>query len=143
MGRCVVYLEVGPFSYSPKDFSGIKPTENEMTNIHASGGQDYNLLCCFFQRPFSTFLCVCLATHPGWNGASSPKQLTDEAVLKGRQGLIWGFTTNTPAIPDVFDSGRNVGALRPARRVGFRSLGPGGHMTFPGDLLFFVTPIAL
>ena len=35
------------------------------------------------------------------------------------------FTTRPPAVPDVFDSGRNVGALRPARRVGFRSLGAG------------------
>ena len=30
------------------------------------------------------------------------------------------FTTRMPAVPDVFDSGRNVGALRLARRVGFR-----------------------
>ena len=47
------------------------------------------------------------------------------------------FTTRTPAVPDVFDSGRNVGALRPVRRVGFRSLVPGiaddicrGHIIF-------------
>ena len=31
---------------------------------------------------------------------------------------------------------RNVGALRPGRRVGFRSLQPGGQTTFPGDILF-------
>ena len=30
------------------------------------------------------------------------------------------FTTRTPAITDVFVSGRNVGALRPACRVPFR-----------------------
>ena len=30
------------------------------------------------------------------------------------------FTTQMPAVTDVFDSGRNVGALRPGRRVGFR-----------------------
>ena len=30
------------------------------------------------------------------------------------------FTTRTAAVPDVFDSGRNVGALRPGRCVGFR-----------------------
>ena len=36
--------------------------------------------------------------------------------------LISHFTTRTPAVTDVFDSGRNVGALRPGRRVGFRSL---------------------
>ena len=35
------------------------------------------------------------------------------------------FTTRPPAVPDVFESGRNVGALRPARRVGFRSVAPG------------------
>ena len=35
------------------------------------------------------------------------------------------FTTRTPAVTDVLRSGRNVGALRPGRRVGFRSLVPG------------------
>ena len=35
------------------------------------------------------------------------------------------FTTRTAAVPDVFGSGRNVGALRPGRRVPFRSLAPG------------------
>ena len=30
------------------------------------------------------------------------------------------LTTRTPAVTDVFRSGRNVGALRPGRRVGFR-----------------------
>ena len=47
------------------------------------------------------------------------------------------FTTRTAAVPDVFVSGCNVGALRPARRVGFRSLAPGladdicgGHIIF-------------
>ena len=30
------------------------------------------------------------------------------------------FTTRLPAVTDVFVSGRNVGALRPGRRVGFR-----------------------
>ena len=30
------------------------------------------------------------------------------------------FTTHTPAVPDVFVSGRNVGALCPGRHVGFR-----------------------
>ena len=30
------------------------------------------------------------------------------------------FTTRTPAVPDVLGSGRNVGALRPGRHVGFR-----------------------
>ena len=30
------------------------------------------------------------------------------------------FTTHSPAVPDVFGSGRNVGAVHPGRRVGFR-----------------------
>ena len=34
-------------------------------------------------------------------------------------------TTHSPTVPDVFDSGRNVGPLRPGRRVYFRSLAPG------------------
>ena len=38
---------------------------------------------------------------------------------------MYGFTTRTPAVPDVLVSGRNVGALRPVRRVGFRSVAPG------------------
>ena len=38
---------------------------------------------------------------------------------------VYIFTTRPPAVPDVFDSGRNDGALRPARRVGFRSVAPG------------------
>ena len=36
-----------------------------------------------------------------------------------------GITTHSPAVTDVFESGRNVGALRPGRRVGFRCLVPG------------------
>ena len=39
-------------------------------------------------------------------------------------GQVWSgievIITRPPAVPDVFDSGRKVGALRPARRVGFR-----------------------
>ena len=35
------------------------------------------------------------------------------------------FTTRLPAVTDVFGSARNVGALRPGRRVGFRSLASG------------------
>ena len=35
------------------------------------------------------------------------------------------FTTRTAAVTDVLVSGRNDGALRPGRRVGFRSLAPG------------------
>ena len=40
----------------------------------------------------------------------------------GELKRVSNFTTRLPAVPDVFDSGRNVGALRPVRRVGFRSL---------------------
>ena len=53
------------------------------------------------------------------------------------------ITTHTPAVTDVFDSGRNVGALRPARHVGFRSLAPGGQTTFAGAPIIFVTATAL
>ena len=38
---------------------------------------------------------------------------------------MYVFTTRPPAVTDVFESGRNVGALRPGRRVRFRSLAPG------------------
>ena len=38
---------------------------------------------------------------------------------------LTGITTCTPAVPEVFGSGRNVGALCSARRVGFRSLASG------------------
>ena len=38
---------------------------------------------------------------------------------------MYAFTTRTPTVTDVFVSGRNVGALRPGRRVPFRSLAPG------------------
>ena len=34
-------------------------------------------------------------------------------------GTYYPFTTQTPAVTDVLVSGRNVGALRLARRVGF------------------------
>ena len=42
-------------------------------------------------------------------------------------GLICSryITTHSPVVTDVFGSGRNVGALRPARRVGFRCQSPG------------------
>ena len=54
-----------------------------------------------------------------------------------------GFTIRTPAVPDVFGSGRNVGALRPGRRVGFRSLAPGLADDIYWLPIIFVTPIAL
>ena len=53
------------------------------------------------------------------------------------------ITTRTAAVPDVFDSGRNDGALRPGRRVGFRSLGPGLADDICRGPIIFVTPIAL
>ena len=53
------------------------------------------------------------------------------------------FTTRTPAVPDVFDSGRNVGALRPGRRVGFRSLALDIADDIYREHIIFVTPIAL
>ena len=56
--------------------------------------------------------------------------------------MLWSITTRTPAVTDVFGYGRNVGALRPACHVGFRSPAPGGQTTFTGEI-FFVTPTAL
>ena len=53
------------------------------------------------------------------------------------------FTTNTPAVPDVLGSGRNVGALRPGRRVGFRSLAPGLADDIAGAPIIYVMPTAL
>ena len=53
------------------------------------------------------------------------------------------ITTRPPAVPDVFGSGRNVGALRPGRRVGFRSLAPGIADDICRELIICVTPIAL
>ena len=52
--------------------------------------------------------------------------------------MLLPLTTRTQASPDVFGSGRNVGALRPARRVGFRSLASG-----LADDIIFVMPTAL
>ena len=52
------------------------------------------------------------------------------------------FTTRPPAVTDVFVSGRNVGALRPGRRVGFRSLVPGGQTTFSIALLWLYGSMA-
>ena len=43
------------------------------------------------------------------------------------------ITTRTAAVPDVFDSGRNVGALGPGRRVRFPVSGAGAaRRHFPG-----------
>ena len=57
--------------------------------------------------------------------------------------MVTYFTTRTPAVTDVLGSGRNVGALRPGRRVGFRSLAPGGQTTFPKEHIIFVMTTAL
>ena len=54
-----------------------------------------------------------------------------------------GITTRTPAVTDVFGSGRNVGALRPGRRVGFRSLAQGLADDIYWEHIIFVTPTAL
>ena len=46
-------------------------------------------------------------------------------------------TTRPPAVTDVFDSGRNDGALRPGRRVGFQSLGAGwADDIYRGSIIF-------
>ena len=39
--------------------------------------------------------------------------------------VVMCITTRPPAVPDVFGSGRNDGALRPGRCVYFRSRAPG------------------
>ena len=57
--------------------------------------------------------------------------------------IVLIITTLTPAVPDVFDSGRNVGALRPGRRVGFRCLAPGGADDICWGHIIVVTPTTL
>ena len=47
-------------------------------------------------------------------------QFTPHLLKQGSAIHYIRFTTRPPAITDVFDSGRNVGALRPGRRVYFR-----------------------
>ena len=56
---------------------------------------------------------------------------------------IYIFTTCLPAVTDVFESGRNVGALRPGHPVGFRSLVAGLADDISRGYIFFVTPPAL
>ena len=51
--------------------------------------------------------------------------------------------TRPPAVTDVLGSWRNVGALRPARRVGFRGQAPGGCRRLFRTSIDFVTPTAL
>ena len=53
------------------------------------------------------------------------------------------FTTRPPAITDVLGSGRNVGALRPGRSVGFRSLAPVMADDIPQGHIIFVMTTAL
>ena len=53
---------------------------------------------------------------------------------------LMAFYYPSPAVPDVFDPGRNVGALRPGRRVGFRSLAPGLADDISRGHNIFVTP---
>ena len=62
-------------------------------------------------------------------------------MIKTSCGL--SFTTRTPTVPDVFDSGRNDGALRPGRRVPFRSLAPGIADDISRGHIIFVTATAL
>ena len=60
--------------------------------------------------------------------------------------LAWcdmSVTTRPPAITGILGSGRNVGPLRPGRRVGFRSLAPGLADDIYRGPIIFVTPIAL
>ena len=57
--------------------------------------------------------------------------------------VIYIFTTRPPAVTDVFDSGRNVGALRPGRRVSFRSLALAIADDISRGHIIFLTPTAL
>ena len=62
-------------------------------------------------------------------------------MFKERECACWLLaitcvTTHTPAVTDVLESGRNVGALRPGRHVGFQLLAAGGQTTLPVHLLF-------
>ena len=56
---------------------------------------------------------------------------------------LYLFTTHSPTVTDVLVSGRNVGALRPGRRVPFRSLAPGLADDISRGHIIFVTPTAL
>ena len=47
------------------------------------------------------------------------------------------FTTRLPAVPDLFDSGRNVGGIC------FQSQAPGGHTTYFGGHIIFEMRVAL
>ena len=52
---------------------------------------------------------------------------------------VLDFTTRPPVVTDVFESGCNVGASRPGRRVGFRSLVPGlADDIYRGSIIFVV-----
>ena len=64
-------------------------------------------------------------------------------TLSSPAAMIPQFTTRTPAVPDVFVSGRNVVALRPRRRVGFRSVPPGLADDICWGHIIFVMPTAL
>ena len=63
--------------------------------------------------------------------------------LPNRVELFCVFTTRTAAVTDVFDSGRNVAALRPVRSVGFRSLVPGIADDICREHIIFVLATAL
>ena len=67
----------------------------------------------------------------------------DSLVRQSEQGGGFIITTRTPTVPDVLVSGRNVGALRPGRRVGFRSVAPGLADDIYREHIIFVTPTAL
>ena len=80
-----------------------------------------------------------LSVDPDLN-ASSHSNFTEILVI---QICDLSFTSRPAAVTDVFDSGRNVAALRPGRRVVFRSLVPGIADDIYWLPIIFVTPIAL
>ena len=55
-----------------------------------------------------------VGTHPYHIPAAQPSYSWHSPSWASRV-----FTTRPPAVTDVLGSGRNVGALRPGRRVGF------------------------
>ena len=71
-------------------------------------------------QPFCHAWLVCLSERH--HGDSRPVLLVEQLLLDNqvRRRCVHPFTTRTPAVTDVFECGRNVGALRHGRRVGFQ-----------------------
>ena len=109
-------------------------SQNMIWIIQVQGFPLYHRLVIGSIRPSQHLgSCWALSTHPQftlltWEGATL---------------MVMVFTTHTPAVTDVFVSGRNDVALRPGRRVGSGYRHKGRQTTFRGAPIIFVTPIAL